>query len=109
MKPRSRFYYFTRAIRFFFQRLFRGWDDSETWNLNCSIAEYILPRLKRYKEINMVCWDDGVLEKMILAFEYYVNMNKYDDEMYGENAIEFYNKVNEGLRLFAKYYGSLWW
>lgn len=36
---------------FWWQRRTRGWDDSETWNLDRSLAELILPRLKRFVEL----------------------------------------------------------
>ena len=40
-----------RQIRFFFQRVFRGWDDSETWSLDISFYEWLLPRFKRFIEL----------------------------------------------------------
>ena len=33
------------------QRLERGFDDSETWSLRDTIANFIIPRLERYEEI----------------------------------------------------------
>jgi len=33
------------------QRLTRGWDDSDTWSLDVSVAKFLLPRLKRYREL----------------------------------------------------------
>ena len=47
-----------RILRFFkfaWQRKTRGFDDSETWNLDNTIANFVLPRLKRYKELNNGC------------------------------------------------------
>ena len=32
------------------QRLERGFDDSETWNLDLTIAKFVLPRLESFKE-----------------------------------------------------------
>ena len=34
------------------QRIERGFDDSELWNLDYTIASFVLPRLKRLKELN---------------------------------------------------------
>lgn len=56
--------------------------NSELWNLNSTIAEYILPRLKKFRKYNQGCpvidginsfkeWQD-TLDKMIIAFEYLV-------------------------------------
>ena len=40
-----------RYWKFLWQRWTRGFDDSETWSLYDTIARFILPRLKRFKEI----------------------------------------------------------
>lgn len=65
----------------FFQRIFRGWDDSETWNLDTSLYKWLLPRLKRFKELNNG-WPDSKydtfedwnneLDKRIKQLEYIV-------------------------------------
>ena len=40
-----------REVEFKGQRLKRGFDDSETWDLRCTIANFIIPRLEQYEEI----------------------------------------------------------
>lgn len=40
-----------RFWKFLWQRWTRGFDDSETWSLDSTISYFILPRLKRFKEI----------------------------------------------------------
>jgi len=40
-----------REMEFKKQRLERGFDDSETWSLRDTIANFIIPRLERYEEI----------------------------------------------------------
>lgn len=40
-----------RKVRFFFQRLKRGFDDSDTWDLYDTFYRWLLPRLKRFSEI----------------------------------------------------------
>lgn len=96
------------------QRLERGFDDTETWNLDYTIASFILPRLKRFKQV-VNCYPDditfeewqNVLDKMIYAFELRV---KEDDESWTlEEEKANYKKIREGLNLFTKYYFSLWW
>lgn len=103
------------------QRLERGFDDTEVWNLDYTFAKFVLPRLKRFKEVNQGYpatmtyeeWDE-CLDRMIYAFE---NID-YDDKSY--DGIEWFNmpqeardavveKVNEGLDLFRRHYFSLWW
>lgn len=57
-------------------------EPKELWNLDCTIAEFVLPRLIKFKEKSLGYpgygevdtrdkWDD-VLQKMITAFEYIV-------------------------------------
>lgn len=43
------------TIKMFFQRLFRGWDDRETWSLDSNFLKWLSPRLKRFTEVN-VCY-----------------------------------------------------
>ncbi len=114
-----------RAIRFWWQRRTRGWDDSDVWSLDVTIAKFILPRLRRLKELNdaypaslndseqfdeesdercMGEWHEK-LDKMIESFE-----------MASSNSIDYYimskkqfNKFRWGMSLFAKYYNNLWW
>ena len=40
-------------VRFFWQRLTRGFDDSETWDMDSTFYKWFLPRLKRYKELSI--------------------------------------------------------
>ncbi len=96
------------ALRRYHQRVVRGWDDSDTWNLDKTVSEFVLPRLKRFKELN-----DGtpgtlqeeewleIIDKMILAFELH---SKKDI-----GTSEHQNEIKEGLSLFAEYYECLWW
>ena len=52
----------------------------ELWNLDCRIAEFVLPRLRKFREVEDGCPGCGemdthekwmaALDKMILAFEY---------------------------------------
>ena len=44
-------YKITGKIQRFFQRVIRGWDDSDTWDLDYIIAKFTLPRLKRFRDI----------------------------------------------------------
>lgn len=47
-----------RQIKFFWQRLTRGFDDSVTWSLDITVAEFMLPRFKLYRESNFHIWYD---------------------------------------------------
>jgi len=101
---------------FVWQRRLRGWDDSDTWSLDWTVAKFILPRLKRFKELNdghpngftEKSWDETI-DKMIFAMEA-VALGTW--EFHGDNADEnriYWDEVQEGLDLFGKYFMGLWW
>jgi hypothetical protein len=104
-----------RKIKFFIQRWTRGWDDSETWGLDSTIAKFTLPRLKRFKELKdgipmgftEKSWNE-TLDKMIFALGLCL-----DEDRWFEGAKEEQEalaaRVQEGLELFGKYFRSLWW
>lgn len=89
------------------QRLNRGFDDSELWNLHITLAGFILPRLKAFKEnicssptdMTIEEWKE-ILEKMIVAFEILAEDKEY--------SIEEEKKIGTGLNLFVKYFRGLW-
>lgn len=92
------------------QRLERGFDDSETWSLDGTIAKFIEPRLEAFYEdtknigchpANM-CYEDWltIIEKLINGFKLLANDEIKTDE---EEKIE-----QETLELFAKYFHALW-
>lgn len=103
---------FKRSFRFFMQRRKRGWDDSDTWSLDHSLAKVILPRLKRFKEVAPMVPADynseaewqADLDKMIAAFEFAAS-----EERWGCYDKEKWEEVHEGIELFAKNYFALWW
>lgn len=121
---------------YFFQRRFRGWDDSDTWSLDYVIAKFIVPRLKRFKELktgwpnNIVGESDKdceeqwnqILDKMIRGFEWILMEDDYVHQSFQDNKLPYDKKmadvqkrlkkvdreVKEGLDLFKKYFRGLW-
>ena len=101
-----------REKKYIKQRINRGFDDSETWNLDGTIAEFIIPRLKVFKtklhgypgDLTEESWNE-IIDKMILAFELNLS-NKYDWDK--RASTENDAKIQEGLDLFAKYFRHLW-
>jgi hypothetical protein len=94
------------------QRLERGFDDTETWNLDNTIALFIVPRLKRFKEVTD-CYPHGyesienwkeAIQKMIDGFELWITHDEWD-----HRDVEKHKKVDEALQLFAKEFKALWW
>lgn len=92
-----------RVVRFWYQRRTRGWDDSETWDLDAQLAAYLVPRLRRFKEINNCCpghlteeeWD-ARLNEMIELF------SSYEEEFNSE-------KQARAWRLLGENGNYLWW
>lgn len=91
------------------QRINRGFDDSELWNLDTTIIKFILPRLKAFKDYTKSIpydlkseteWKD-ILDQIILGFELYLESNIAD-----LNDSE--SKIDEAFKLFFKYFKSLW-
>ena len=39
-------------VKYFFQRLIMGYDDSELWNMDLSFYRWLYPRLKRFAEVS---------------------------------------------------------
>jgi hypothetical protein len=126
-----RFYYRTisffewrnlkQQIKFFGQRLFRGWDDSDTWSLDYSLAKQILPRLERLRQKIEQCpatpllddddckkWLD-ILDKMVFAFTKIIEQNDGEKMFSIDDERKENEKIQEGLDLFGKYYRNLWW
>lgn len=71
------------------QRIERGFDDTELWNLYYTIAKYTLPRLVEFRKVvngypsafeTFNDWLDAI-DKMIYAFDHIVNEEKYDEEL----------------------------
>lgn len=82
------------------QQFSQGWNDSDLWNLDMTISEFILPRLIRYRELYGEDLSDEDWDKMIGAF-------KYSSDFYNQ-PISDIEKSKEGLRLFAENYFKLW-
>lgn len=108
-----------RPCKHLWQRLTRGFDDSETWDLMSNIAEHAVPRLKRFREVvngwpsndfdTFEEWQKAI-DKMIwslecVATDYEPDLSKGDMEVWQKHA----DRVQEGLTLFGKHFTRLWW
>lgn len=92
------------------QRLDRGFDDSETWNLDGTISKFIYPRLAAFIEDTKrlqchpgnISFDEWVeiLEKILNGFELLASDAENTED---ENTI-----IEESLDLFRKYFHNLW-
>jgi hypothetical protein len=109
---------FPRSIRFWWQRRTRGWDDSDTWSLDNTMCSWLLPRIKRFKELNDGYpsslsekeWNE-ILDKIIESLEWYQE-HCYDLPRTKEENLEWREnkkKCIENLHLLAEYWSDLWW
>lgn len=83
--------------------------SKELWNLDITIAKFIYPRLVIFRKENIECypgnlksykqWEE-ILDEMIWTFQAIQTINNCDEN---EN-----KRINKGLKLFAKYFRSLW-
>ena len=85
----------------------RGFSDSETWALDYTIAAFILPRLKRFRQITNGHPGHLTMEgwyNILMKIEYSFSMLT-DDYALDKDDPEF----KEGMKLFANYITHFWW
>ncbi len=91
------------------QRLKRGFDDSETWSLTDTFANFMIPRLKRFMDVSYPVIKFTKKEKkrhkeFLRALELLVRdkgARIYTDEEREE--------LRKGLKHFHKIFDGLWW
>jgi len=100
-----------RKIKFLYQRLTRGWDDSDTWSLDYTCAKFLIPRLKRFQELNggypfefnnIDEWHQTI-DKMIRAFE--IVEKDGDGDVISKSEED---EMELGLKLFHEFFRALW-
>lgn len=99
-------------LKYFFQKLIRGYSDKEIRNLDITISKLVLPRLKAFKKfkrtqpgiISEEEWDQ-VLDDIIYSLDVISN------DTFSKTKEEYidWGKVDDGLELFGKYFRDLWW
>lgn len=91
------------------QRVDRGFDDSETWSLRDTIANFIIPRLEEFEKITDGMFD--ISPKVIKKRKKFLKALKLIAR--DEGACIFTKKeqkqVNKGLKAFPEIFMSLWW
>jgi len=93
------------------QRFERGFDDTETWHMDRTMALFIIPRLKRFIEVNNGIPNgeteesyDEKIRFIISAFENYYVSDKYFNSV----DIEERKKLTDDVRLAVEYLSKLW-
>ena len=93
------------------QRFETGFDDTETWHMDRTMALFIIPRLKRFLEVNNGIPNgeteesyDEKIRFIISAFENYYVSDKYFNSV----DIEERKKLTDDVRLAVEYLSKLW-
>lgn len=90
-----------RLKRYQIQRTEKGFDDSEIIDLDLTIVKLVLPRIKRFLEIE---------EKEFLNFEQDISQIQYFKDLRQIiSDLENYNHDTTDLTLFFKYFKQLWY
>lgn len=119
-------------IKMWWQRKTRGWADVDIWNFETTAAEWILPRLKAFRDNTIAHPGDlnsiedwyAILDEMIFGFEFYLKQfEEYNkrcfmkrgscsEEEYKILVAEFEtdcDRATRGRELFGKWFKGLWW
>ena len=98
-----------REMEFKKQRLERGFDDSETWSLRDTIANFVIPRLERYEEISKDFLNRD--DELVAEIECFLNAMKLVARDKGSLILtkEEEKQMWKGLENFPKIFMSLWW
>lgn len=98
------------------QRFEQGFDDTETWHMDRTIALFIIPRLKKFIELNngiptgeTVESYDEKLKFIISAFENYYATNKYYDSVDDSERKQLTDDVKKAVEYLSKLWFELWW
>lgn len=91
------------------QRVERGFDDSETWSLDYTLARFLLPRLKRYLELSRkVIYrpkeEEQKLDDLVKMLELIIKDGDGDNL-----SIEEKIHIGKSLPYLSELLFSLWW
>ena len=116
-----------RWLKWSWRRAFRGWADCDWWSMDAYLVVIILPMLKELREKNISYpghgqastpekWD-AILDKMIEGFEaaqriledeYYKEISGDNFDAWGEASKKDQELFHRSMKLFNKWFFSLW-
>ena len=98
------------------QRFEQGFDDTETWHMDRTIALFIIPRLKKFIELNNGIPTGETVESyneklnfIISAFENYYATNKYYESVDDVERKQLTDDVKQAVEYLSKLWFELWW
>lgn len=121
-----------QKIRFWWQRRTRGWDDSETWSLDDQFYSWLLPRLKRFNEVNGAypfkyksykSWEKELKNRIkqleiIIKYKYtewdfddkyWLNQIKNKENKNNINSLAYYKCLENFNKWIGENINNLWW
>lgn len=101
---------FFRHWKWFWQRRTWGFDERELWSLDLTIANFILPRLIKFREYNSCHpgtlttkqWNQK-LDDMIFTFKKV--SSQFESDMDEEDC----KRANRGMIAFKNWFNALWY
>ena len=98
------------------QRFENGFDDTETWHMDRTIALFIIPRLKKFIEVNNGIPNGETIETynqklnfIISAFENYYATNKYYESVDDNERKQLTDDVKLAVEYLSKLWFEMWW
>jgi hypothetical protein len=98
------------------QRFELGFDDTETWHMDRTIALFIIPRLKKFIELNNGIPTGETVESyneklnfIISAFENYYATNKYYESVDDAERKQLTDDVKQAVEYLSKLWFEMWW
>ena len=98
------------------QRFEQGFDDTETWHMDRTIALFVIPRLKKFIELNNGIPTGETVESyneklnfIISAFENYYATNKYYESVDDAERKQLTDDVKQAVEYLSKLWFELWW
>lgn len=107
-----------RRIKNIYQRSRRGWGDSDLWDFDSYVAEFMETAMSRYKvesyghpvDVTEQEWDD-IIDEIIYGFRQYRIWWENVDTLTPEQEIESWDELNKSLErsfyLWSKYFYNL--
>lgn len=123
-----------RQLKFWWQRKTRGFDDSELWDLDITIMEFTLTRLKAFKKMERVSWPSPP-EILEIEWEKYLDANSEEKAKIDKTSQQIWEDIldkmikahelwlgngglflknqeeaeyTEGMELYNKWFHALW-
>jgi hypothetical protein len=98
------------------QRFENGFDDTETWHIDRTLALFIIPRLKRFIEVNNGIPNGETVESyneklnfIISAFENYYATDRYYQSTDSAEREQLADDVKKAVGLLSNLWFELWW